>query len=76
MDEKNLNLIEAVDEAVLQEAVDSAMPVVDRSLTVKMTFKEEGLGLEISSNLSALEQLGAIEIFKAHLLASALGKEK
>jgi hypothetical protein len=47
-----------------------------RTLGVTMTFTQEGVKLDVRSNLTALEQLGAIEIFKAHLLASALGSDK
>lgn len=44
-----------------------------REFNLKLTFTEEGVKIDVRSNLSALEQLGATEIFKAHLLASALG---
>jgi hypothetical protein len=47
-----------------------------RTIGLTMTFTEEGVKLDVRSNLTALEQLGAIEIFKAHLLASALGTNK
>jgi hypothetical protein len=49
---------------------------LDRVLEVNLTFKQEGIKIDVRSNLTALEQLGAIEIFKAHLLASALGDKK
>lgn len=48
----------------------------ERKFSVNLTFTEEGVKIDVSSNLSPLEQLGAIEIFKAHLLSSSLGDKK
>lgn len=48
----------------------------DRKLAITLTFTSEGVKIDVSSNLSPLEQLGAIEIFKAHLLTSSLGDSK
>jgi hypothetical protein len=50
--------------------------VVERKFAVELIFTTEGVKINVSSNLTALEQLGAIEIFKAHLLASSLGDSK
>jgi hypothetical protein len=66
-------------EIILSDSVDA--PEVEqqeqafpgRQLNVMLTFTEEGVKIDVKSNLSALEQLGAIEVFKAHLLSSALG---
>jgi len=49
---------------------------VERKLGIELIFTTEGVKINVSSNLTALEQLGAIEIFKAHLLASSLGDGK
>jgi hypothetical protein len=46
----------------------------DRVLALTLTFSTEGVKIDVKSNLTALEQLGAVEIFKAHLLSSALGQ--
>jgi hypothetical protein len=51
-------------------------PSTERTLGLTLTFTQEGVKIDVRSNLSALEQLGAIEIFKAHLLSSALGTDK
>lgn len=51
-------------------------PTNEKMLNVSLTFTEEGVKIDVRSNLMALEQLGAMEIFKAHLLASALGSSK
>lgn len=48
----------------------------ERVLALTLTFTLEGVKIDVKSNLMALEQLGAIEIFKAHLLASALSGDK
>lgn len=65
----------SVEEVVEQAAEQQGAEQQYRTLAVTMTFTEEGVKLDVRSNLSAMEQLGAIEIFKAHLLASALGSK-
>lgn len=66
-------------EIILPDSVDAPeveqqeQAVPGRQLNVMLTFTEEGVKIDVKSNLSALEQLGAIEVFKAHLLSSALG---
>lgn len=44
-----------------------------RVLDLKVTFKPEGVEIDLKSNLSPLEQLGAIDIFRQHVLSSAIG---
>lgn len=65
----------SVEEVVEQPAEQQGAEQQYRTLAVTMTFTEEGVKLDVRSNLAAMEQLGAIEIFKAHLLASALGSK-
>ena len=65
-------------EIILPDSVDAPEvehqeTVAGRQLNLMLTFTEEGVKIDVKSNLSALEQLGAIEVFKAHLLSSALG---
>lgn len=61
------------DSVAAQETEEQELTVPARQLNVTLTFTEEGVKIDVKSNLSALEQLGAIEVFKAHLLSSALG---
>ena len=66
-------------EIILPDSVDAPQAneqeqvIPGRQLNVTLTFTEDGVKIDVKSNLSALEQLGAIEVFKAHLLSSALG---
>lgn len=69
-------IIGASVEEMNNEPVAEQPPVNEKMLNVGLTFTEEGVKIDVRSNLAALEQLGAIEIFKAHLLASALGNSK
>lgn len=62
--------------AQVEEVNEEPKPTNERILGLTLTFTEEGVKIDVKSNLTALEQLGAIEIFKAHLLASALGTGK
>lgn len=60
---------------VPQEQVDDA-PESARQFELRLTFTADGVKIDLKSNLSPLEQLGAIEIFKAHVLSSALGNKE
>lgn len=63
-------------EEVPTPAEGEQQPSTARTFGLTLTFTEEGVKIDVRSNLTPLEQLGAIEIFKAHLLASALGSSK
>lgn len=73
MNDENLIVTDAVEVPNEQETTQEEQ---GRVLDLKLTFLQEGIKIDLKSNLSALEQLGAIEIFKAHVLASALGEKK
>lgn len=61
--------------ASVEEVPQEQQPAApERVLALTLTFSEEGVKIDVKSNLTALEQLGAVEIFKAHLLSSALGQ--
>lgn len=44
-----------------------------RVLDLKLTFEPDGVKIDLKSNLSPLEQLGAIDFFRQHVLSSAIG---
>lgn len=64
------------EEIIIGETEQQSEAAVDRKLALTLTFTVDGVKIDVSSNLSPLEQLGAIEIFKAHLLTSSLGDSK
>lgn len=64
------------EEIIIGETEQQSEAAVDRKLALTLTFTVDGVKIDVSSNLSPLEQLGAIEIFKAHLLTSSLGNSK
>lgn len=55
------------------ESIDANEALPTKMLNLKITFTPEGVKIDLSSNLSPLEQLGAIDIFRQHILQSALG---
>lgn len=66
-----------LNEIILPEGAETGeTPAPERKLEVCLTFTPDGVKIDVSSNLNPLEQLGAMEIFKAHLLASSLGENK
>lgn len=73
MNDENLIITDAVE---VPNESEQSTEEAGRVLDLKLTFMQEGIKIDLKSNLSALEQLGAIEIFKAHVLASALGEKK
>lgn len=73
MNDGNLIITDAVE---VPNESEQSTEEAGRVLDLKLTFMQEGIKIDLKSNLSALEQLGAIEIFKAHVLASALGEKK
>lgn len=64
------------EEIIIGETEQQPEATADRKLALTLTFTVDGVKIDVSSNLSPLEQLGAIEIFKAHLLTSSLGDSK
>lgn len=64
------------EEIIIGETEQQSEVTADRKLALTITFTVDGVKIDVSSNLSPLEQLGAIEIFKAHLLTSSLGDSK
>lgn len=64
------------EEIIIEETEQQPEVTADRKLALTVTFTVDGVRIDVSSNLSPLEQLGAIEIFKAHLLTSSLGDSK
>lgn len=64
------------EEIIIGETEQQPEAAADRKLALTLTFTVDGVKIDVSSNLSPLEQLGAIEIFKAHLLTSSLGDSK
>lgn len=69
-------ILDANYEDVTEQPSSEQQPTQERTFGVTLTFTEDGVKIDVRSNLTPLEQLGAIEIFKAHLLTSALGASK
>lgn len=67
MNDNELELQERSD----AEDVDVTAPA--RVFDLTLTFEPEGIKIDLKSNLSPLEQLGAIDIFRQHVLNSAMG---
>lgn len=60
----------------MSEAIEASFAEVEpseakkpiRSFHLRIDFEEEGMQMHVNTNLTALEQLGAIELWKANLL--------
>jgi hypothetical protein len=57
-----------------QEATEA--PKLERKFVLDMTFDEQGIHIDTRTNLSPLEQLGAIEIFKMNILNQSMSSKE
>lgn len=48
------------------ESSESKQPI--RAFTLKIEFAEEGVQMHVNTNLSTLEQLGAVQLWTANIL--------
>jgi hypothetical protein len=51
-------------------------PSTNRAFRLHIEFTPEGVQMQVNTNLSPLEQLGAIELWKTNVLDEITGKKK
>lgn len=58
------------------EQPEQEQPSVNRAFRLHVEFTPEGVQMQVNTNLSPLEQLGAIELWKTNVLDEITGKKK
>lgn len=61
--------------ASYEEVEETAPKPVNRIFHLKIEFAEEGVSMNVSTNLTPLEQLGVIELWKTNVLDELTGKK-
>lgn len=58
------------------EQPEQEQPSQNRAFRLNVEFTPEGVQMQVNTNLSPLEQLGAIELWKTNILDEITGKKK
>lgn len=67
---------EIINAQVEEVAEEATKEIPARKFTLEMVFSTTGIEINTQTNLTALEQLGAVELFKMNILNNAVsGKD-